>query len=151
MGRTPTATATVQHGRPRGCAGVSRYGGPRIRADRRSEALAPRTPSATPSGAARCELKTASGMTDGRGTLAQTAPSDANILHGHRVSEAARPGGHGRRGRLVPGHQSPRALLLLVGYDSRAWVSFALYEPIGTCIPQVQRLLFIETSTMDHA
>ena len=90
-------------------AGASHYGGPRILADRGSEALAPRTPSATPSGAARCELKTASEMTDGRGALAQTAPSDASILHGLRVPEAARPGGHGRRGRFVPGHQSPRA------------------------------------------
>jgi len=92
-----------------GCAGISRSGGPRIRADRGSEALAPRTPSATLADAARCERKTASGMTDGRGALAQTIPSDARILNGLRVPEAARPGGHVRRGRFVPGPQSPSA------------------------------------------
>src|SRR2546421_372418 len=84
--------------------GATPYGGPRILADRGSEALAPRTPSATPSGAARCELKTASGMTYGRGALAHTAPNDASILHGLCGPEVARPGGHGRRSRFVPGH-----------------------------------------------
>lgn len=92
-----------------GCAGISHYGAPRIRAARGSEALAPRMPSATPSGAARCELKTASGTTYGRGAASQTAPSEARILNELRVPEAVRPGGHEWCVRLGPGHQSPRA------------------------------------------
>src|SRR5437870_4575259 len=92
-----------------GCAGVSYYEGPRIRADRGSKALTPRTPSATPSGVARCGLRTESGTTYGRGAASQTAPGEARILHELRVPEAAHPGGHVRRGRLVPGHQAPRA------------------------------------------
>src|SRR5437016_13071336 len=91
-----------------GCAGVSHYGGPRILADRGSEALAPRMPSATPTDAAHCERKTASGITDGRGAASQTAPSDARTLYGLHVPGAARPGGRGWRGRLVPGHRSPK-------------------------------------------
>src|ERR1043166_1159214 len=88
--------------------GVSHCGCPRIRADKASEALAPRTPAATPSGAAHCGLMAAAGMTYGRGAASQTAPGDARILHRLGVPEAARPGCYERRGRLVPGHQSLR-------------------------------------------
>ena len=92
-----------------GCADISHYGGPRILAGKESEALAPRTPAVTPSGVVCCGLTTEAGMTYGRGAASQTAPSDARILHGRRVPEAARPGGYERYGRLVPGHQSLRA------------------------------------------
>src|SRR5262249_52493028 len=54
-------------------------------------------------------MRTASEMTYGHGVLAHTAPGYARILHGLRVPETARPGGYGRRGRFVPGHQSPMA------------------------------------------
>src|SRR5262249_15142301 len=64
---------------------------------------------ATPSGAARDGLQTASGRMYARGALAHTAPSDTRILNELRVLEAVLHGGYGRRGRFVPGHQSPRA------------------------------------------
>jgi hypothetical protein len=41
--------------------------------------------------------------------------------------------------------------LLLVEYDVCAWSSGALNARIGTRIPRVQLLLFIETSKMGHA
>jgi hypothetical protein len=135
MRRTRTATPTVQRGRQRGYAGVSHYGGPRIRADRASEALAPRTPSATPSGAARCERKTASGMAYGRGAASHIAPNAARASNGLRIPEAARRGGHVRRGRLVPGHQAPRAWYSSFSQDGTPkYGSPSLLTNVSACV-----------------